>query len=37
MTLLDVILIGLGLSMDAAAVSIANALTYHNLNKLQKL
>ena len=37
MTLLEIILIGLGLSMDAAAVSIANGLTYRNLTGLQKL
>jgi len=36
MTLLDIILIGLGLSMDAAAVSIANGLTCRSLTKLQK-
>ncbi len=37
MTILDIVLIGLGLSMDAAAVSIANGLTYRNLTGLQKL
>ncbi len=37
MTLAEIILIGLGLSMDAAAVSIANGLTYRNLKKSQKL
>ena len=36
MTLAEIILIGLGLSMDAAAVSIANGLTYRNLKKSQK-
>jgi len=37
MPLAEVILIGLGLSMDAAAVSIANGLTYRNLKKSQRL
>lgn len=37
MTLAEIILIGLGLSMDAAAVSIANGLTYRNLKNSQKL
>ena len=37
MTFAEIILIGLGLSMDAAAVSIANGLTYRNLKKSQKL
>ena len=36
MTFAEIILIGLGLSMDAAAVSIANGLTYHNLKRSQK-
>jgi len=37
MTLFDILLIGLGLSMDAAAVSIANGLTYRNLKTSHKL
>lgn len=37
MTLIEVVLIGLGLSMDAAAVSIANGLSYRNLSLRQKL
>ena len=37
MSLVDILLIGVGLSMDAAAVSIANGLTYRNLTLKQKL
>lgn len=37
MSLVDILLIGVGLSMDAAAVSIANGLTYRSLTPGQKL
>lgn len=34
MSLLDILLIGVGLSMDAAAVSMTNGMVYKNLNRL---
>lgn len=33
MSLIDILLIGVGLSMDAAAVSMTNGMVYKNLNK----
>lgn len=34
MSLLDILMIGVGLSMDAAAVSMTNGMVYRNLNKM---
>ena len=37
MSLWDILLIGLGLSMDAVAVSISNALAYPGLSRSRQL
>lgn len=37
MTVQEIILIGIGLSMDAVAVSITNVMVYRNMNKMEAL
>ncbi|MGN1030127.1 MAG: manganese efflux pump MntP family protein [Butyricicoccaceae bacterium] len=37
MGILDIIAIGIGLSMDAVAVSLSNGMVYPNLNRLQRI